>query len=411
MGNHCNFLSNLSKTDTRMGRLKINPNLNMDSAISIWQPGEWVFPFIKGRVALYALLKAAGVGPGDEILIPGFTCVVVPAAVQYSGAQPVFYDIDPATLNGCPISAAALIGPKTKVLILQHTFGMPADPGDLRKICRQRNIVLVEDCAHAIGACWESTPVGTLGDAAFCSFQWSKPVTTGLGGLARVNSSDLNEKLADVFDRDFKEPGLAGSLTLAFLSGLYNKFFRPSLYWVARDSYQKLARMHLVQGSSSEEELNDPRMPDKYCQKFGKIRLHQINKVLGEMISVIEHRRKIARIYIERLATWGAFMQTGPENADPTYLRFPVLVENREDILTQARLRRIELGDWFNAPLHPAVAQPSVFGYELGMCPHAERTAERIINLPTHKHVSARDAEIVLSFLEERRTQIAREPA
>ena len=101
-------------------------------AAELWLPGPAVQPFIKGRVALYAILRAAGIGPGDEVLVPGFTCVVVAAAVGYTGARPVFYDIDPDTYNGDPVQAAARITDRTRAVIVQHTYGMPADLGDCK---------------------------------------------------------------------------------------------------------------------------------------------------------------------------------------------------------------------------------------------------------------------------------------
>ena len=166
------------------------PFPGLAEAVGIWLSSTHTRTFSKGRVALYALLRAAGIGPGDEVVLPGFTCVVVPAAVGYTGASPVYHDIDSRTFNGDPALAAAAIGPRTRALIVQHTFGLPADLGGLPQLCRERGVVLIEDCAHAIGATRDQRAVGTLGDAAFCSLQWSKPATIGLGGIARFNAPD-----------------------------------------------------------------------------------------------------------------------------------------------------------------------------------------------------------------------------
>jgi len=366
----------------------------------VWRPGPQVFPFLKGRVALYAILRAAGIGKGDEVIVPGFTCVVVAAAVQYTGARPVFYDIDRRTLNGDPALAAQLITNRTKAVLVQHSFGMPADLGDLPRLCRERGILLVEDCAHAIGATLDGQPVGTLGDAAFASFQWSKPVTTGLGGLALVNTDTLRERMVRLYDTEFQEPSLVKSLYLSLLSGAYNRFYRPSLYWRARETYHRLTALGLVQGSSSDSELTDPAMPPRYRERFGRLRRRQIDVALVRLPSVIAHRRHIAALYADWCRGQGIPVQEGPPGAESVWLRFPLLVEDRPALLHEARRRRIELGDWFNAPLHPSVADPGVFGYREGMCPVADEVCRRIVNLPTHPGVSEREAERVMRFLE-----------
>ena len=369
--------------------------------VAPWLPAPDVFPFLRGRVALYAILRAAGVGEGDEVLVPGFTCVVVAAAVQYTGARPVFYDIDRRTLNGDPALAAALITDRTRAVLVQHSFGMPAPLGDLPRLCRERGILLVEDCAHAMGAVVDGRPVGTLGDAAFASLQWSKPVTTGLGGLARVNRPDLRDALARLYDTEFRDPSLPREMTLALLAGAYRRFYRPSLYWRARETYHRLSALGLVQGSSSDAELLDPAMPPRYRERFGRRRWGQLDAALARLPSVLDHRRRGRGTRPGSGRRRGVPVQEGPPGAVSAWLRFPLLAPDRPALLDAARRRRVELGDWFNAPLHPAVADPSVFGYREGMCPVADDVCRRIVNLPTHPGVDDREVERVLGFLAE----------
>ena len=107
----------------------------LKSSVDVWLNTQNTFPFIKGRVALFAILKAAGIGRGDEVLVPGFTCVVVPAAVCYTGATPVFFDIDRNTYNGNPLLAVKAITKQTKAILVQHTFGSPADMCNLHDVC------------------------------------------------------------------------------------------------------------------------------------------------------------------------------------------------------------------------------------------------------------------------------------
>jgi len=383
---------------------------NPSDAASIWIPGDDCYAFIKGRVGLYAILRAAGIGDGDEVLIPGFTCFVVAAAVTYSGARAVYYDIDPATYNGDPRRAAERLSPSTRAVIVQHTFGMPMEMGDLVARCRKREILVIEDCAHAMGAETAAGRVGALGDAAFASLQWSKPVTTGLGGLARVNTEDLSKQMARVYHREFTEPSWLKSITLATLASLHNRFFRPRDYWRIRGAYHRLSRLGMLQGSSSDSEFTDPRMPEGYRQRFGGPRLGQLRRVLAGLQQTIEHRRRIASIYLAWCGERNLLTQRVTPGSDPTYLRFPLLVEGREELLTAAREQRLELGDWLNAPLHPREADACAFGYAPNTCPVAEGVAERIVNLPTHHHVDEREASRILHFLEAHEARIIRAP-
>src|SRR5512135_1616150 len=127
--------------------------------------GLRLFPFYKGRVALFAILKAMGVNTGDEVIVPGFTCVVVPNAVIYNRALPVFVDIDGATYNIDPGKIEAKITKKTRAIIVQHTFGVPAEMDGITEIAKAHNLFLIEDSCHTLGSRYKGKPVGAFGDA------------------------------------------------------------------------------------------------------------------------------------------------------------------------------------------------------------------------------------------------------
>ncbi|MFH1859640.1 MAG: DegT/DnrJ/EryC1/StrS family aminotransferase [bacterium] len=110
-----------------------------------------------------------GIGEGDEVLVEGFTCVVVPNAVIFAGAKPIYVAPDPKTYNMDINQIETKITPKTKAIIAQHTFGLPADMDLILDISRKHNLMVIEDCAPAMGATYKGKKVGTLGDAAFFS--------------------------------------------------------------------------------------------------------------------------------------------------------------------------------------------------------------------------------------------------
>jgi perosamine synthetase len=370
------------------------------TAASMWLDPDHATPFAKGRVALYAILRALGVGKGDEVVVPGFTCVVVPAAICYTGARPVYHDIDPVSLQGSPTAAASAITGRTRAVIVQHNFGSLAPFGGLRELCATRGIALIEDCAHAMGARFHDAPAGTFGDAAFGSLQWSKPTTTGLGGIARACSPELARTIKDMADRECREPGFLQSASLGILSSLYRSWYRPSWYWTAQGIYRWAGRRGLIRGSSTVEELSSGTMPEDYRQRFGTLRAGSLKIALQQLPSLLLHRRNIHAIYRGKLKRFETWRPPEPQPGEMhAALRYPVLVENRAELLSKARKARIELGDWFNAALHPAGSRPEAFGYHAGVARVGAAAASRIINLPTHKHVSEEDAERVLSFV------------
>jgi len=369
------------------------------SSVEIWTDPEACFPTFKGRVALYLVLRALGVEPGDEVVVPGFTCVVVPAAIKYTGATPVYYDIDLQTLQGDPELAEAAITPRTKAVLVQHNFGAVAPMGPLAETCSARGIALIEDCAHSMGAMTSGRPAGRLGTASFCSLQWSKPTTTGLGGIARFNDITLAARAREIVTDEFSEPTYWKSLYLDMLSSLYRRWFKPSWYWTAQGLYRLAGRHGLIQGSSDAGELQDAAMPPDYCERFGARRQRSLDEALSTLPAMLGHRRRVHGLYAQALAGLSSMLPPAePEGDLHVGLRFPLLVENRDEILTAAKQARIELGDWFNDPLHPKGADRFVFDYADGCCPNAEFAAARIINLPTHRHVSPPEVKRIVEF-------------
>lgn len=373
---------------------------DISAAAAVWLPAPNVFLFAKGRVALYAILRAMDIGPGDEVLVPGYTCVVVPSAIAYTGARPVYYDIDPGTYCGDAEQAAASITDRTRAVLIQHTYGMPSEDGGLIGRCRQDGIYVIEDCAHAMGGALNGRPLGTLGDAAFASFQWSKPVSLGLGGVARVNEENLLPAVRGQLTKNFSEPSLARSLSISALSWAYQTFMTPKLYWSARAAYHALGRTGWVAPSSTSGELTEPDvMPRGYCERFGRLRTHQLTRAIQRLPAAVEHSNAIARVYDHWFQGRAIRTQTYPPGASPMRLRFPVLVRDRNSLLESARRMRIELGDWFNAPLHPEIRHSPGLAYEAGMCPNAEHASQHVVNLPTHRRIDRNEADRILDFL------------
>ena len=362
-------------------------------------------PFFKGRVALHAILEAAGVGRGHQVLLPGYTCVVVPNAVLYRGADPVYVDIDPATGNLDPDAlergrGRAWSPDRAKALIVQHTYGLPADMDRLGAFARAHGLLLIEDACHALGSSWRGRPVGSLGDAAFFSSQWSKPLTTGLGGWAEVVEPELAAAVSAVAAR-YPLPGALEGLRLHLQYLAYRLLYRPRLFWLLQGTYRTLGRLGLAIGSSTGAEL-DCRMPPDYRKRMGPLQEGALDRLLAGADRAIAARRTAAAAIERELRRHGLPLAHVPDGADPVWLRYPLRVGNKADLLAAARAARVELGDWFLSPVHPNLTGWEAAAYRAGSCPEAERASRETVNLPTHAGLDEAEIARIVAFVAER---------
>ena len=139
--------------------------------------------------------------------MPGYTCVVVPAAVQHAGLRPVYVDIDPDTYNLDPTRLDAAAGDRVSAVIVQHTYGIPADMAAVGAWASSRSLPVIEDCCHTFGVRIGGRLCGTLGSFAFMSGQWNKFFSTGLGGMLLVNETTLAERVAEILRNELLAPG------------------------------------------------------------------------------------------------------------------------------------------------------------------------------------------------------------
>jgi dTDP-4-amino-4,6-dideoxygalactose transaminase len=354
--------------------------------------------FRRGRVAQCAILKAFGIGSGDEVIIQAFTCVAVPCPVLATDAKPVFADIDPATFNLDPASVEACITPRTRAIVVQHTFGIPADMDRILRTARSRGIYVIEDCCHTLASSYRGVRVGSLGDAAFCAYRWGKPLVLGIGGTAIIHAEEPRKRLREI-SRYSRIPGILETARIRMEYLAHELLLRPSLFWLLRDGYRSLIKMGVAIPTfpklDMQGELSDM---DKAMPLFHQ---KQLAKRIGSAFEEdAAFRRRRAGQYAAALDSIGARTAKLDERYDPVYLRYPFLVTEKARILEQARKHRVELGDWFVSAVHPhADSESEELGYRQGMCPAAERTAKQILTLPSYDKVRERDVERAIELL------------
>ena len=166
-----------------------------EQAFAAFQHCQHGVAAVNGTVTLEMALAAAGVGPGDEVIVPAISFISTATAVSRVGATPVFVDIEPYSFNMDPERAAAAISPRTKAILVVHFGGQLAEMDRLLALAAERNLILIEDAAHAHGSEWNGRRAGSLGLAGSFSFQNSKVMTAGEGGIVTTSDADLAERV------------------------------------------------------------------------------------------------------------------------------------------------------------------------------------------------------------------------
>ena len=157
-----------------------------------------------GTVALHLALLALGIGPTDEVIVPTLTYIASVNAITYTGATPVFVDVDPVTWQMDPEDVLRHITPRTRALMVVHLYGQCCNMSALMGTARDNNLFVIEDCAEAFGSRFKGKHVGTFGDLAAFSFFGNKTITTGEGGMVVTNDKTLALRA-----RHFRGQGLA----------------------------------------------------------------------------------------------------------------------------------------------------------------------------------------------------------
>jgi L-glutamine:scyllo-inosose aminotransferase len=158
------------------------------------QGSEFAVAMANGTVALEVALRAGGLQPGDEVIVPAYTWVGTAAAVLFAGGVPVFVDSDPANYCIDPAAVEAAITPRTRAVIPVHLGMQIADMDRLLPLAARHNLLVVEDCAHAHGARWKERGAGSMGQLGAFSLQSSKLLTAGEGGIVLTASAELEER-------------------------------------------------------------------------------------------------------------------------------------------------------------------------------------------------------------------------
>lgn len=319
--------------------------------------------------ALHLSLIAAGVGEGDEVITTPYTFTATAEAIGYTGAKPVFVDIDPGTLNIDVGRIEEAITLRTKAIIPVHVAGLPCDMDGLLQICRKHNLVLIDDAAHAIPSDYNGHRIGSIGNLSAFSFYANKNLATGEGGMITTNS--------DLF---------ASAIKRTFYHGMSKDS------WARRQ--ERSTWYYEVVSQGYKYNMTDIQAAMGLCQ------LLKIEKQR-------EIRSRYAKIYTSKLRELPNIV-TPQEQAISSHawhlyiiqLRTLQLKIGRDEFIDAMRKANIECGVHY-IPLNLFPFYQQRYGYQKGDFPHAESAFKRVVSLPMHPGLTEADIHAVIDTIKE----------
>lgn len=340
------------------------------------------------RVGLYWLIKALGLGPGDEILTQAFNFSAVPAAIMATGAVPCFVDLAPGTFEGDWSRLDELVTDRTRAVIATHLYGNPVDLKPMRRFCDEHGLLLIEDCAQGIGATSGRRPVGTWGDGAIFSLGGTKNLTLLGGGAVAVKNEEAARR---VLEMAAKHPRMGPAATVplavkaAFLSTAthplpFSAFVLPTLRVCEA---RGLDLVHRVMGEhhSLMTNIEKSPMPSRQMAAIGGTQLSRVDKL---------NRARIRNGWVLRTALERAGDLTPlvvpPMREGSVFMSFPILHPARHELARELRKRGVDTDFGFMSDC-PSL---EIFADARVDCPNSTRVDREILHLPIYPFLGKR---------------------
>lgn len=339
-----------------------------------------VFLVYKGREAITLALELSKLPQGSYVAINGFTCFAVYEAIKNAGLKIEYLDISKDDLNFSPeeLEEKLAQNPKIKAVIIQNTLGYPCKIGEISKICRKNNLILIEDLAHSVGTIYQdNSEAGTVGDFTVLSFSQDKIIDAITGGALIVGNSNYRNE----------HKKIDGSVNQTFFS------FYPLLTFKIRKTYPFFIGKVLHFIFKKMNILSDPmaslqkgaihNLPD-YFASLALMQFKNLKSQLG-------HRRKISQIYKNNLPDEIQIKNARNNILTSTNLRFPIFIKERQKLIQYLKGKGVYISDiWYDSPIAPK-KYIHLTDYK-NQCLNSEKISSGILNLPTHINVSEKGA-------------------
>jgi perosamine synthetase len=346
--------------------------------------------FAAGRMGFYALLRVLDVKPNDEVILTGSTCAVMANAVLRVGAKPIYADISKDTLGTSAKSVEKCISLNTKLIVAQHSFGIPCEISEICRISKKYNIFLLEDCALAFDSKIDGVKLGLFGDASLFSFDHTKPINAMIGGLICTEDRNLYRKLKEVQKK-------SGELSILKQKALFNRFLLERKYCNPKKYglFQIIDFVQILSGKlfnkedpfltkdSGSEIIDNYPYPSKMPEFISLLALNELKRWPNSK----QEKEIILKKYISILNTYGydseitsIYCKNGVEIIP---LRFVFCHDN--GVKLRNRMNDFIQVDWtwFKAPIISTTESINNYKYVDGSCPVSELINKTIVNLPT----------------------------
>lgn len=353
----------------RTPHLSLGPELAaFESALANYHSVPHAIAVSSGTAGLHMALLTLDIKEGDEVIVPSFAFIAVANAVLYVRATPVFADIDPVTLNLTPEAVERVLTPRTRALIVVHTFGIPADMQALRDLATRHNLAIIEDACEAIGAELHNRRVGSFGDLAVFGFYPNKQITTGEGGAVLTHTQFHADRLRSLRNQG-RNPERQSQITEVFVAREHDWLHHPDIGF-------------------------NYRLSDIACA-LGRVQLSRINEILTLRRAAAERYHTllsdIREVELPPLSTpdstisWFVFVVRLTENADRNRI---------QEFLSQHAIASAR----YFAPIHlqPAWREGLASPQPL---PVTESIGARVLALPFFTRITPSQQEQVASAL------------
>lgn len=339
--------------------LSLGPRLKeFEERIKKYVGVKHVVALNSGTAALHLIIKALGIGKGDEVITTSFSFVSSANCILYERAKPVFADIKPDTLNIDPYLVEKAITRKTKAILAVDIFGHPANWHELRKIAKKHKLYLIEDSAEALGSEYMGRRCGTFGDAAILSFYPNKQTTTGEGGAVVTD----NAKIAEICE-SLRNQGRAP--------------MKKEWNWL---SHPRIGYNY--------------RMPE-ICAALGIAQLKRIGEIIAK-------RARVAKLYNEKLRSVPKleipYVAPGVKMSWFVYVIRLRKANKRDKVLFSLKEKGIGCSNYFS-PIHLLPPYKKIFGYKKGDLPITENISQRTVALPFYNNLKEKDIDYVVKTL------------
>lgn len=336
-----------------------------------------------GKAALTLILLALKqLSKRKRVLIPAYTCYSVPSAILKAGLEVALCDIDPATFEFEPRSLETSIDEETLCVIPSHLFGIASNMDLIDRLCRERGVYIVEDAAQAMGSVYRDRKLGTIGDAGFFSLGRGKNITCGSGGIIVTNSPQIALAIERLCFQ-LEVPGFWETVNDYLQLLIMAIFVHPSVYWLpANLPFLKLGETRFYS--------------DFPVKKISAMKVGCLRDWSRRLESANQARSGVSDYFRQQLP-W----DTSTVRSATSYLRFPLLMENREtrdQVYHRARNMGLGFSRMYPAPINEIDEIKTLFDGR--KFPGAKRVADGILTIPTHYLMAERDKEAICTLLQ-----------